>query len=82
MSGAATVSARERVAYGLLRLYKGTLGPALAAMGASQCKYLPTCSEYAFAAVVQHGWLRGGWLAVRRVGRCHPFAAGGHDPVP
>ena len=51
-------------------------------MAVSQCKYLPTCSEYAYAAVVRHGWLRGGWLGLRRLSRCHPFAQGGADPVP
>ncbi|SEG18382.1 hypothetical protein SAMN05421819_2096 [Bryocella elongata] len=63
-------------------VYKKLLSPALHAFGFSQCKYLPTCSEYGYAAVVKHGWLRGGWLAVRRVARCHPWAAGGFDPVP
>ena len=54
----------------------------LHAVSVSQCKYLPTCSEYAYVAVVRHGWLRGGWLALRRVARCHPFSKGGLDPVP
>jgi putative membrane protein insertion efficiency factor len=73
---------RERTAAVLLTVYKSTFSPLLHALSRTQCKYLPTCSEYAYVAVVRHGWLRGSWLAFRRVLRCHPFAAGGHDPVP
>ena len=73
---------RERVAGALLLVYKRALWPLLHVFAATQCKYLPTCSEYAYVAVVRHGWLRGGGLALRRIGRCHPFAKGGHDPVP
>jgi putative membrane protein insertion efficiency factor len=73
---------RERLVAALLSFYKSALAPLLHVLMPSQCKYLPTCSEYAYVAVVRHGWLRGSWLAVRRIGRCHPFAEGGHDPVP
>jgi putative membrane protein insertion efficiency factor len=76
------MSGRERTAAALLALYKRGLSPWLQSVGFSRCKYLPTCSEYAYVAVVRHGWLRGLWLALRRLLRCHPFAAGGHDPVP
>ena len=63
---------------GLIRLYQWTLSPLLG----SNCRFHPTCSHYAVEAVQTHGVLRGLWLAVRRVGCCHPWHAGGYDPVP
>ena len=75
-------TSRERSAAAVFRFYKCFLSPIFHVFSFSQCKYLPTCSEYAYVAVVRHGWMRGSWLAIRRVLRCHPFAAGGHDPVP
>jgi putative membrane protein insertion efficiency factor len=62
--------------------YKSVLSPILHAFSPSQCLYLPTCSEYAYVALVRFGVFKGSWLALRRVGRCHPFAKGGLDPVP
>lgn len=83
MSRAQTSAARrERAAALLLAVYKRGISPWLHAFSLSQCKYLPTCSEYAYVAVVRHGWVPGGWLALRRLARCHPFSTGGHDPVP
>jgi len=82
MSQLSANSRREHLAAALLVFYKRGVSPLLHVFAATQCKYLPTCSEYAYVAVVRHGWLRGSWLALRRVVRCHPFASGGHDPVP
>lgn len=68
----------KRLVLGGLRLYKRLVSPLLP----PACRYTPTCSEYAYEAVARHGALRGLWLAATRVARCHPFARGGHDPVP
>ena len=78
----ATLGFRARLAGAAYSSYKRVLSPLLHSFGMTQCKYLPTCSEYAYVAVVRHGWLRGSWLALRRLGRCNPFLAGGADPVP
>lgn len=61
-----------------VRAYQVVLGPLLPVA----CRYTPSCSEYAIEAVNRHGPWRGGWLAVRRILRCHPFHRGGYDPVP
>jgi putative membrane protein insertion efficiency factor len=62
--------------------YKRILSPMLHLITPAQCKYLPTCSEYAYIALARFGIIRGAWLAVRRILRCHPWASGGLDPVP
>jgi len=73
---------RERNAYFALRAYKLLVAPVLHTLSPSRCIYLPTCSEYASLAITRFGPMRGTWLALRRLTRCHPWAKGGFDPVP
>lgn len=63
---------------GLLRAYRLLISP----LYGQVCRYHPSCSAYALEAVTQRGSIVGSWLTVRRLGRCHPWAAGGYDPVP
>ena len=62
----------------LLRAYQFALRPMLGA----NCRFYPSCSDYAREALERHGAGRGSWLALRRVGKCHPYHPGGFDPVP
>ena len=62
----------------LVRGYQISLSPLLPAA----CRYYPSCSAYAVEALEKHGAWRGSWLAMKRIGRCHPFRSGGFDPVP
>ena len=62
----------------MLRAYQYAIRPL---MGAN-CRFFPSCSDYAREAVERHGAVKGAWLAARRVARCHPYHAGGYDPVP
>lgn len=71
-------SAAARVLMALITGYRRFVSPLLGA----RCRFAPSCSAYALEAVREHGALRGIWLAVRRIGRCHPFNPGGFDPVP
>jgi putative membrane protein insertion efficiency factor len=69
-----------RISLLVIRVYRVTIGPLFALM--SSCRYQPTCSQYGYDAISRFGWRRGWWLALRRIGRCHPFHEGGLDPVP
>ena len=68
----------KRFVLALLRVYRYAISPMLG----RNCRFVPSCSEYAVEAVERHGALKGGWLAIQRIGRCHPLHPGGHDPVP
>ena len=67
-----------RLLLGLIRLYRRHVSP----LTPPSCRFMPTCSAYAEEAVRRHGAGRGGWLALRRLLRCHPFGGSGYDPVP
>ena len=73
-----TPGAFARLLLAGIAAYRRVVSPLLPA----RCRFAPSCSAYAAQAVAVHGAARGGWLAVRRIGRCHPFHPGGHDPVP
>lgn len=68
----------QRFLVGLIRLYQAVVGPLLP----PTCRYTPSCSRYAVTALRRFGALRGGWLALKRIFRCHPFGGFGPDPVP
>ncbi len=68
----------KTLALGMIRLYKRFLSPLLP----SACIYEPTCSMYTYEAIERYGVIRGSWLGIKRISRCHPFHVGGYDPVP
>ncbi len=68
----------EKILLGMIRAYQLTLAPFVG----QQCRFTPSCSRYAAEAIRVHGAARGSWMAIRRIGRCHPFCEGGLDPVP
>ena len=68
----------KRILLWLIRLYRVSISPLFPAC----CRFTPTCSQYALEAVQKYGALKGGYLALRRILRCHPLCKGGYDPVP
>ena len=67
----------------LVRVYQYVLSPALHLLAPGcGCRFCPSCSEFAVEALANHGLMRGGWLTVRRLARCHPWGGSGFDPVP
>lgn len=62
----------------IIKIYQVAISPFIG----RHCRFQPTCSSYAIEAIDQHGSICGGWLAVKRIGRCHPWNEGGYDPVP
>ncbi len=61
-----------------IRFYRAAISP----MFPPVCRFTPTCSQYAIEAIMRHGVVRGSWLALRRIARCHPWGGSGYDPVP
>ena len=68
----------QTIALALIRFYKRWISIILP----SSCRFYPSCSQYTYQAIEKYGVLRGSWLGVRRIARCHPFHPGGFDPVP
>ena len=63
----------------IIKIYQWTISPIL---GANKCRFTPTCSNYALEALKKYGVIKGTWLAIKRISRCHPFGGHGYDPVP
>ena len=68
----------KEILLALVRFYRREISP----MFPPRCRYIPTCSQYALEAIEKYGALKGSYLALRRILRCHPFHKGGYDPVP
>lgn len=77
-AAAQSVSPAARTLMGSIRVYQKVLSPVMG----GNCRFHPSCSHYGYEAIQVHGAAKGSWLAVKRIGRCHPFNEGGLDPVP
>jgi putative membrane protein insertion efficiency factor len=69
----------SKILVGIIRFYQGAISPYLPS---NSCRYTPSCSQYGIDAIRKHGPLKGGWLTIKRIGRCNPWGGHGHDPVP
>lgn len=63
---------------GIIKFYRFAISP----LFPPSCRFQPTCSKYAMEAIERFGVLKGGWMAIKRIGKCHPYHPGGYDPVP
>jgi putative membrane protein insertion efficiency factor len=68
----------QRIVLSVIRFYQRFISPLLG----SNCRFYPTCSHYMAEAIAKYGVVKGGWMGLRRIGRCHPWHEGGYDPVP
>ena len=68
----------KKILKGIIKIYQKAISPLMP----PSCRFHPTCSNYGLEAIETHGALKGSWLAVRRISKCHPFHEGGYDPVP
>ncbi|HDN79663.1 MAG: membrane protein insertion efficiency factor YidD [Chloroflexi bacterium] len=68
----------KKVALWGIRFYQRFISPSLP----PSCRFYPSCSEYTYQAIEKYGLLKGGWLGIKRISRCHPWNPGGYDPVP
>ena len=75
---ALNLSVFSRILVGLVKVYQMAISPYLA----PRCRFQPTCSHYMIEAVHAHGGVRGGWLGLKRIAKCHPWGGFGYDPVP
>ncbi len=72
------MSLAKVIALAAIRFYQAAISP----LSPPSCRFVPTCSHYTYEAIEKYGVVRGGWLGVKRLLRCHPFHPGGYDPVP
>ncbi|MFC0322301.1 membrane protein insertion efficiency factor YidD [Gallibacterium melopsittaci] len=75
---ATTSTFLKKILIGLIRLYQLFISPLIG----PRCRFTPTCSQYGIEAIQLHGVIKGGWLTVKRILKCHPFGSSGYDPVP
>ncbi|MHC8516053.1 membrane protein insertion efficiency factor YidD [Sporosarcina sp. ITBMC105] len=68
----------KAILIGFIKIYQKSISPIMP----PTCRFYPTCSHYGVEAIEKHGALKGAWLAIRRISKCHPFHEGGFDPVP